>query len=153
MFPVNDLIRFRCYSHLAELPDPPASCVMHNETVLEVTCQAGNDGGLSQHFMLEVTGGQFVSHADDLGSPHYPLTEIHRNEISTMNDQVNFPRRTDWDLTYRHVLIVDYLKYVAGHRSAFVQVGERAAAVPVAQPGTEPRISVAHLLSECQGTE
>lgn len=39
-----------------ESPDPPQNCGVHNSSAgrLEVVCVAGNDGGLAQHFVLEV---------------------------------------------------------------------------------------------------
>lgn len=68
-----------------ETPEPPKSCELRNDTYLEVVCVAGFDGGLTQHFMLEVVGG----------NPFYPTTYTTRssadfmdNDLSTMNDQV-----------------------------------------------------------------
>lgn len=80
-----------CLIHIlpAKIPDPPRNCELHNDTVLEVVCQPGNDGGLVQSFLLEVVGGVPPPPLP----PHYaldytrsPPTEID-NEISTMNDQ------------------------------------------------------------------
>lgn len=67
----------------AETPEPPKSCELRNDTTLEVICVPGFDGGLLQHFLLEVVGG----------NPIYS-TETTRdqdvdNEVSTMNDQVS----------------------------------------------------------------
>lgn len=66
-----------------ELPDQPKQCELRNDTIFEVVCSMGNDGGLPQYFLLEVVGGN-------------PMTDFNRNdfdnnlntnEISTMNDQ------------------------------------------------------------------
>uniref|UniRef100_A0A182SDG0 Ig-like domain-containing protein n=1 Tax=Anopheles maculatus TaxID=74869 RepID=A0A182SDG0_9DIPT len=59
---------------------------LHNDTVLEVVCLAGSDGGLMQSFLLEVVGG-VAPPAYNLDFTRGPPTEID-NEISTMNDQV-----------------------------------------------------------------
>ncbi|XP_015589781.1 uncharacterized protein LOC107265151 isoform X5 [Cephus cinctus] len=42
----------------AKAPQSPLDCSLHNETsALEVNCIPGSDGGLPQHFLLEVRGG------------------------------------------------------------------------------------------------
>lgn len=42
---------------LSELPQSPVDCTLHNETsALEVNCVPGSNGGLPQHFLLEVRG-------------------------------------------------------------------------------------------------
>uniref|UniRef100_A0A182Q665 Fibronectin type-III domain-containing protein n=1 Tax=Anopheles farauti TaxID=69004 RepID=A0A182Q665_9DIPT len=69
-----------------EIPDTPRNCELHNDTVLEVVCLAGSDGGLMQSFLLEVVGGAVPSAAYNLDFTRGPPTEID-NEISTMNDQ------------------------------------------------------------------
>uniref|UniRef100_A0A4Y0B5I7 Ig-like domain-containing protein n=1 Tax=Anopheles funestus TaxID=62324 RepID=A0A4Y0B5I7_ANOFN len=76
-----------CLIHIlpAKIPDPPRNCELHNDTVLEVVCLAGSDGGLMQSFLLEVVGGMAPS-AYNLDFTRGPPTEID-NEISTMNDQ------------------------------------------------------------------
>ncbi|XP_054259199.1 neural cell adhesion molecule 1-like [Macrosteles quadrilineatus] len=47
-----------CLLHIvhAKAPEPPRDCGVHNSSAgrLEVVCTAGNDGGLAQHFVLEV---------------------------------------------------------------------------------------------------
>ncbi|XP_046659598.1 hemicentin-2 [Homalodisca vitripennis] len=47
-----------CLVHImhAKSPDPPRDCGVHNSSAgrLEVVCTAGSDGGLPQHFVLEV---------------------------------------------------------------------------------------------------
>lgn len=63
--------------HIA-LPEPPTNCELE-ENALSIRCEPGHDGGLPQHFVLEVLEVR-------------PLTQPVRadnNEISTMNDQVN----------------------------------------------------------------
>lgn len=54
---------------------------------MEVICQAGHDGGLQQHFILEAIGAtsSYFNNLDSTRSTH----EIVDNEISTMNDQVS----------------------------------------------------------------
>lgn len=38
-------------------PQPPIDCSLHNESnLVEVSCSPGSDGGLPQHFLLEVRG-------------------------------------------------------------------------------------------------
>lgn len=66
-----------------ETPDPPKSCELRNDTILEVVCVAGFDGGLAQHFVLEVVGGNPI-YSDTTKM----LPNTLDNEISTMNDQV-----------------------------------------------------------------
>ena len=65
---------------------------------MEVICQAGHDGGLQQHFVLEAFGATstYFNNLDSTRSTH----EIVDNEISTMNDQVS---------------IVLYILFIAGH--------------------------------------
>lgn len=60
-------------------------CELHNDTILEVVCTAGFDGGLAQHFLLEVVGGTPVYSSETTRSS----TSDFDNEISTMNDQVS----------------------------------------------------------------
>uniref|UniRef100_A0A182MVH6 Ig-like domain-containing protein n=1 Tax=Anopheles culicifacies TaxID=139723 RepID=A0A182MVH6_9DIPT len=76
-----------CLIHIlpAKIPDTPRNCELHNDTVLEVVCLAGSDGGLMQSFLLEVVGG-VAPPAYNLDFTRGPPTEID-NEISTMNDQ------------------------------------------------------------------
>ncbi|XP_053660841.1 nephrin [Anopheles marshallii] len=76
-----------CLIHIlpAKIPDAPRNCELHNDTVLEVVCLAGSDGGLMQSFLLEVVGG-VAPPAYNLDFTRGPPTEID-NEISTMNDQ------------------------------------------------------------------
>lgn len=66
-----------------ETPDPPKSCEIRNDTMLEVVCVPGYDGGLTQHFLLEVVGGNPIYNLDTTRG----IQDID-NEISTMNDQV-----------------------------------------------------------------
>ncbi|XP_055585522.1 uncharacterized protein LOC129738363 [Uranotaenia lowii] len=78
-----------CLIHIlpAKIPETPRNCELHNDSVLEVVCQPGNDGGLMQSFLLEVVGG--IPPPPSMFSLDYtrsPPTEID-NEISTMNDQ------------------------------------------------------------------
>ena len=68
----------------AETPEPPKSCELRNDTILEVVCVAGFDGGLSQSFLLEVVGGIPIYNSDATKS----MPDMRENEISTMNDQV-----------------------------------------------------------------
>lgn len=49
-----------------------------------MTCSPGNDGGLSQYFLLEVVGGNPVN--PDMSKVDYQENSLN-NEISTMNDQ------------------------------------------------------------------
>ncbi|XP_061499740.1 uncharacterized protein LOC1281499 isoform X5 [Anopheles gambiae] len=76
-----------CLIHIlpAKIPDTPRNCELHNDTVLEVVCSAGSDGGLMQSFLLEVVGG-VAPPAYNLDYTRGPPTEFD-NEISTMNDQ------------------------------------------------------------------
>lgn len=83
MFTVALIARF--HIHL-EPPDPPKFCELRNDTIFEVVCIPGNDGGLVQYFLLEVVGGNPVTSEKN--------QEIHdnsiiNNEIATMNDQVS----------------------------------------------------------------
>ncbi|XP_050084371.1 uncharacterized protein LOC126570566 isoform X2 [Anopheles aquasalis] len=78
-----------CLIHIlpAKIPDTPRNCELHNDTVLEVVCQAGGNGGLMQSFLLEVVGGPaVVPSVYNLDYTRGPPTEID-NEISTLNDQ------------------------------------------------------------------
>lgn len=68
-----------------ELPDPPKFCELRNDTIFEVVCTAGGDGGLAQYFLLEVVGGNPVS--PDPNRIDFLDNNINHNEISTMNDQ------------------------------------------------------------------
>ncbi|GAB0094140.1 Immunoglobulin-like domain [Sergentomyia squamirostris] len=72
-----------CLIHIfpARTPDPPRLCELYNNTHLEVVCIAGNDGGLEQHFLLEVINGE------DIYGRAFSLPPDAENEISTMNDQ------------------------------------------------------------------
>lgn len=66
-FATNTILRpFLCY---AETPEPPTLCQLQNDTVLEVVCLAGSDGGLMQHFLLEVINSGPVSPAPPPSSP------------------------------------------------------------------------------------
>jgi len=69
---------------------------LRNDTVLEVVCVAGSDGGLSQYFMLEVVGGDPLYAGDPGGSAGQGRGQqfseaigLGDNEISTLNDQVS----------------------------------------------------------------
>lgn len=68
-----------------ELPDPPKFCELRNDTIFEVVCTAGGDGGLAQYFLLEVVGGNPVT--PEPGRIDFLDNNINHNEISTMNDQ------------------------------------------------------------------
>lgn len=68
----------------AELPEQPKQCELRNDTIFEVVCSMGNDGGLPQYFLLEVVGGNPVS--QDFNRNDFD-NNINTNEISTMNDQ------------------------------------------------------------------
>lgn len=75
---------YHCYLHHGiETPEPPKSCELRNDTIMEVVCVAGYDGGLTQHFLLEVVGGNpiYSTEVTRVGQ------DIIDNEISTMNDQ------------------------------------------------------------------
>ncbi|XP_038106447.1 hemicentin-2 isoform X3 [Culex quinquefasciatus] len=84
-----------CLIHIlpAKIPDPPRNCELRNDTVLEVVCQPGSDGGLVQSFLLEVVGGApppllyGAASSSSLDYTRSPPTEMLDNEISTMNDQ------------------------------------------------------------------
>lgn len=69
------------------IPEPPRLCELRNDSIMEVICQAGHDGGLQQHFILEAIGAtsSYFNNLDSTRSTH----EIVDNEISTMNDQVS----------------------------------------------------------------
>jgi hypothetical protein len=73
-----------------EVPETPRFCELHNDSTLEVICTAGNDGGLTQFFQLEVVGlGGGPSPFFNIDTMN-GIQEITNNEISTMNDQVGF---------------------------------------------------------------
>lgn len=55
--------------------------------MLEVVCIAGSDGGLSQHFLLEVIGGEPIYTSETART--FGEANPADNEISTMNDQVS----------------------------------------------------------------
>ncbi|KAM7361861.1 motor axon guidance molcule sidestep isoform 3-T3 [Cochliomyia hominivorax] len=76
-----------CLVHIlpANPPEAPRSCEIRNDTVLEVVCVAGNDGGLSQYFILEVVGGDPLYSSDSTRT--FSDASLGDNEISTMNDQ------------------------------------------------------------------
>lgn len=78
------------HNFFTEVPESPRFCELHNDTILEVICTAGNDGGLSQHFVLEVLSSNGMPsiyiNLDSTRSTH----EIVDNELPTMNDQVGF---------------------------------------------------------------
>ncbi|XP_017035482.1 neural cell adhesion molecule 1-A isoform X5 [Drosophila kikkawai] len=86
-----------CLVHIlpANTPEAPKACELRNDTVLEVVCVAGSDGGLSQYFMLEVVGGDLLYSGDSgqaqgQGSNRGQFSEaigLGDNEISTLNDQ------------------------------------------------------------------
>lgn len=82
----DDVDATMLFERYAEIPDTPRNCELHNDTVLEVVCSAGSDGGLMQSFLLEVVGG-VAPPAYNLDYTRGPPTEFD-NEISTMNDQV-----------------------------------------------------------------
>lgn len=58
---------------------------------MEVVCVAGNDGGLSQYFILEVVGGDPLYSSDSTRT--FSDASLGDNEISTMNDQVRKEKR------------------------------------------------------------
>ncbi|XP_020799850.1 nephrin isoform X1 [Drosophila serrata] len=88
-----------CLVHIlpANTPEAPKACELRNDTVLEVVCVAGSDGGLSQYFMLEVVGGDLLYSPDSgqaqgqgQGPNRGQFSEaigLGDNEISTLNDQ------------------------------------------------------------------
>ncbi|XP_058985575.1 uncharacterized protein LOC109612281 isoform X2 [Musca domestica] len=77
-----------CLVHIlpANPPETPRSCELRNDTVLEVVCVAGSDGGLSQYFVLEVVGGDPMYGVND-ATRSFNDANPGENEISTMNDQ------------------------------------------------------------------
>uniref|UniRef100_A0A1B0BBE0 Ig-like domain-containing protein n=1 Tax=Glossina palpalis gambiensis TaxID=67801 RepID=A0A1B0BBE0_9MUSC len=77
-----------CLIHIlsANPPESPKACEVRNDTILEVVCIAGNDGGLSQYFVLEVIGGDFLENTDILASINDVVGSAD-SEVSTMNDQ------------------------------------------------------------------
>ncbi|XP_017847434.1 sialoadhesin isoform X1 [Drosophila busckii] len=81
-----------CLVHIlpANAPEAPKACELRNDTVLEVVCVAGSDGGLSQYFMLEVVGGDLLYASESAAgrSTQFGDTNVlSENEISTLNDQ------------------------------------------------------------------
>lgn len=81
------------FSIFLGVPDVPKHCELRNDSVMEVICQAGHDGGLQQHFVLEAIGATsnlYFNNLDSTRSTH----ELLDNEISTMNDQVSVTRCT-----------------------------------------------------------
>lgn len=79
------LFFFLRFSYLPlELPEQPKHCELRNDTIFEVVCAPGNDGGLPQYFLLEVVGGNPVS--PDFSRNDFD-NNMNTNEISTMNDQ------------------------------------------------------------------
>ncbi|XP_032596074.1 nephrin isoform X2 [Drosophila grimshawi] len=84
-----------CLVHIlpANAPEAPKACELRNDTILEVVCVAGSDGGLSQYFMLEVVGGDLL-YANEAGATAAggkgqfgETIGQGDNEISTLNDQ------------------------------------------------------------------
>lgn len=73
--------------HQTGVPEVPRHCELRNDSIMEVICQAGHDGGLQQHFVLEAIGATstYFNILDSTRSTH----EMLDNEISTMNDQVS----------------------------------------------------------------
>lgn len=55
---------------VSETPDPPQECDLRNNSIgrLEVECVAGSDGGLPQHFILEVCEADKLSDQASPGS-------------------------------------------------------------------------------------
>lgn len=78
------LCLFCTFTPKTELPEQPRQCELRNDTIFEVVCAQGNDGGLPQYFLLEVVGGNPVS--PDLNRIDFD-NNMNTNEISTMNDQ------------------------------------------------------------------
>ncbi|XP_034487354.1 nephrin isoform X2 [Drosophila innubila] len=81
-----------CLVHIlpANAPEAPKACELRNDTVLEVVCVAGSDGGLSQYFMLEVVGGDLLYASEAAAGGRSQFGETlgqNDNEISTLNDQ------------------------------------------------------------------
>ncbi|XP_037943926.1 hemicentin-1 [Teleopsis dalmanni] len=76
-----------CLVHIlpANPPEAPKACEIRNDTVLEVVCIAGSDGGLSQYFLLEVIGGDPLYSSDS--TRNFADNVLGDNEISTLNDQ------------------------------------------------------------------
>lgn len=70
----------------AETPETPKSCELRNDTILEVVCVAGFDGGLTQHFVLEVVAMNPLLHPNGLATKRIP--DFMDNNLSPMNDQV-----------------------------------------------------------------
>ncbi|CAD7085072.1 unnamed protein product [Hermetia illucens] len=76
-----------CLVHVlpAKIPEAPKSCELHNDTILEVICIPGNDGGLIQHFLLEAIGTAVTDSTESMRNRIQELDS--ENELSTMNDQ------------------------------------------------------------------
>ncbi|XP_077297033.1 motor axon guidance molcule sidestep [Arctopsyche grandis] len=71
----------------AKIPDAPRECNLVNNSVpFEVICRPGANGGIPQHFLLEVLDGVQNSIRSTL-----PPINNEENEISTMNDQGTWP--------------------------------------------------------------
>ncbi|XP_030244224.1 uncharacterized protein LOC115564254 [Drosophila navojoa] len=80
-----------CLVHIlpANAPEAPKACELRNDTVLEVVCVAGSDGGLTQYFMLEVVGGDLL-YASESATGKGQFGDANGqvdNELSTLNDQ------------------------------------------------------------------
>ena len=54
------------------VPEVPKHCELRNDSVMEVICQAGHDGGLQQHFVLEAIGATstYFNNLDSTRSTH-----------------------------------------------------------------------------------
>lgn len=76
-------------NQLTDPPESPRACELRNDTVLEVICLAGSDGGLSQKFLLEVISTNSLNFNNDGKAIISSIDSEVDNEISTMNDQVN----------------------------------------------------------------
>ncbi|KAL5283451.1 hypothetical protein ACFFRR_005995 [Megaselia abdita] len=78
-----------CLVHIlpANPPESPRGCELRNDTVLEVVCVAGSDGGLSQRFLLEVISTNSLNFNNDGKAIISSIDNDVDNEISTMNDQ------------------------------------------------------------------
>lgn len=81
------VVHRRTFYIFSDAPESPKACELRNDTVLELVCIAGSDGGLAQHFLLEVVGGNLV-YPTETGRMLGELDPTD-NEIPTMNDQVS----------------------------------------------------------------
>lgn len=85
-----NLLSYECeISFFAEIPEPPRDCIFRNtcERCIEIICEAGEDGGLQQTFVLEVNeaaappekhlGSTTLS---DQGAATAPLLRFQQNE-------------------------------------------------------------------------